>query len=144
LDIEKLPDFFESAGLEPGSKVEREVLSEAFQRWASGRGLVSRSGLQAIADERRSAVESQLVMELASWDGSATDRFGLRTAAVHVLLDFPRRQPSLFYLARRPPSFPATFDDGNHFFQSGEQGWYEPVPIGAEEGPVLETGFRWA
>jgi len=143
LDIEKLPDFFEWAGLEPGSNVDGEALAEAFQRWASSSGLVSQTGLQAIADERRSAVESQLIKELTSWDGSATDPFGLRTAAVHLLLDFPRGQPSFSYLPRRPASFPATFDDGSHIFQSRELGWYEPVSIHAEEGHLLETGFRW-
>jgi hypothetical protein len=96
-----------------------------------------------MADERRPAVEGQLSLELEAWDGSWTDRFGRRTAAVHVLLDFRRRQPYLFFLPRRPLIFPSTFDDGSHVFEAGEQGWYDPVSIAADDGPALERGFLW-
>ena len=50
-----------------------------------------------------------------------------RAAVVHVLLDFRRGQPELFFLPRRPPSFPAVFDDGSHVFAAAEQGWYDQV-----------------
>jgi hypothetical protein len=143
VDIEKLPQFFDWAGLEPGSKAEAAFLGEAFERWASGRGILSRAGHSALADERRPAVEVQLALELEAWDGSWTDRAGCRTAAVHVLLDFRRGQPELFFLPRRPPSFPAIFDDGSHVFGAGESGWYDPVPMVTDDGPVLESGFHW-
>lgn len=143
VDIEKLPQFFDWAGLEPGSKAEAAFLAEAFERWASGRGILSRAGHSALADERRPAVEVQLALELGAWDGSWTDRAGCRTAAVHVLLDFRRGQPELFFLPRRPPSFPAIFDDGSHVFGAGEPGWYDPVPMVTDDGPVLESGFHW-
>jgi hypothetical protein len=143
VDIEKLPDFFDSAGLEPGSRADSAFLGEAFQRWASARHLISRAGEDAISDERRPAVENQLAQELEAWDGSWTDGLGGRTAAVHVLLDFRRRQPQLFFLPRRPPAFPSTFDDGSRLFEAGEQGWYDPVAITADDGPALENGFVW-
>jgi hypothetical protein len=143
VDIEKLPDFFDWAGLEPGSKANPAFLGEAFQHWASARGSISRTGESAIADERRPAVEAQLSLELEAWDGSSTDRYGSRTAAVHVLLDFRRHQPQLFFLPRRPLSFPARFDDGSHVFEAGELGWYDRVPMTADDGPALESGFRW-
>jgi hypothetical protein len=143
VDIEKLPDFFDWAGLEPASKADPAFLGDAFRRWAAARGLVSRAGEQSIEDERRPAVESQLALELEAWDGSWTDRSGQRTAAVHVLLDYRRRQPHLFFLPRRPLSFPPMFDDGSHVFQSGEQGWYDPVPIATEDGAALADGFQW-
>ncbi|HUZ52464.1 MAG TPA: hypothetical protein VMU94_08025, partial [Streptosporangiaceae bacterium] len=143
IDIEKLPQFFDWAGLEPGSKAEPAFLLETFERWASGPGVLSRAGHSALADDRRPAVEVQLALELEAWDGSWTDRAGRRTAAVHVLLDFRRRQPQLFFLPRRPLSFPATFDDGSHTFAAGQQGWYDPVPMATDDGPVLESGFNW-
>lgn len=144
LDIEKLPDFFDWAGLEPGNKIDPISLLDAFQRWAAARGQVSQAGQRAIVDERRGAVQSQLAFELESWDGSGTDRLGSRTAAVQIHLDFPRRQPHLSFLPRRPVSFPAPFDDGVHLFDGGEQGWYEPLAITADDGPDLESGFQWA
>ncbi len=143
LDIEKLPEFFDWAGLEPGSKAAPAFLGAALERWASTRGLISRAGETAMSDERRPAVEAQLSMELEAWDGSWIDRVGCRTAAVHVLLDFRRRQPQLFFLPRRPLSFPAIFDDGLHLFEAGEQGWYDPVPMMPEDGPAVESGFQW-
>jgi hypothetical protein len=68
---------------------------------------------------------------------------GRRVATVHILLDFRRRQPYLSFLPRRPPSFPAIFNDGSHAFESGEQGWYDPVQMTADDGPELESGFLW-
>jgi hypothetical protein len=143
IDIEKLPEFFDWAGLEPGSKAEPAVLGDALRRWASGRDVLSKAGETSLTDERRPAVEAQVAMELEAWDGSWTDRLGRRTAAVHILLDFVRRRPHLYFLPRRPLSFPEVFDDGSHRFQGAEQGWYEPVEIAPEDGPVLQTGFLW-
>lgn len=143
VDIEKLPDFFVWAGFEPGDKASPGVIGDALQRWASARGLVSRTGESALADERRPAVESQLSLELDAWDGAGTDRFGRRTGAVHIHLDFRHGQPQLFFLPRRPSAFPATFDAGFHAFEAEEEGWYDPLPIAPEDGPTLQRGFEW-
>lgn len=143
LDIEKLPDFFEWAGLEPGSKADPAFLGAELRRWVSARGVMSRAGQTAISDERSPAVEAQLSLELEAWDGSWIDGLGRRIAAVHVLLDFRRRQPQLFFLPRRPPPFPAIFDDGSHVFAAGEQGWYDPGAMVSDDGPELENGFQW-
>jgi hypothetical protein len=143
VDIEKLPEFFDSAGLEPGSKVDPALLGEDFERWADGRGILSKAGEAAMADNRRPAVEAQISVELEAWDGSWTDRFGSRIGAVHILLDFVQRRPELYFLPRRPTGFPASFDEGPHFFEAGEQGWYDQTEILAEDGPILEDGFRW-
>jgi hypothetical protein len=143
IDIERLPEFFDSAGLEPGSNVDPTLLGEDFQRWACGRGILSKAGEAAMTDDRRPAVEAQISHELEAWDGSWTDRYGSRIAAVHVLLDFVRRQPELYFLPRRPASFPGSFSDGLHFFDAGDQGWYDQVKILPEDGPLLENGFRW-
>jgi hypothetical protein len=46
-------------------------------------------------------------------------------------------------LPRRPTTFPASFEDGSHLFESGEPGWYDQVEILPEDGPSLQSGFRW-
>jgi len=143
IDIEKLPDFFVWAGFEPGSKVSPESLGDRLQQWTSARGLLSQAGQSALHDERRSAVESQLTLELDAWDGASMDQLGCRTAPVHVLLDFIRRRARLYLLPRRPAAFPAVFDDGSHLFEAGEQGWYAPVPALVDDGPALRDGFQW-
>lgn len=143
LDVEKLPEFFDWARLEPGSRVGSSEVSEALGRWATGRGVLSRAGEQAINDERREAVAAQVALELEAWDGSSRDTGGRRTAAVHLLLDFVRRRPHLEFLARRPSSFPASFDAGVRQLEAGEQGWYDPVPVVPEDGAALKAGFVW-
>lgn len=143
IDIEKLPDFFAWAGFEPGSKVSPESLGDRLQQWTSARGLLSQAGQSALHDERRSAVESQLALELDAWDGASMDQLGCRSAPVHVLLDFVRRRACLYFLPRRPAAFPTVFDDGSHIFEAGEQGWYAPVPALVDDGPALRDGFRW-
>ena len=96
-----------------------------------------------IADDRRLAVLAQISHELECWDGSHTDSLGIHTASVEVFLEWERRMPKLSYLPRRPAAFPETFDDGVHFFESGQDGWYETLPIGVEDGPELAGGFAW-
>jgi hypothetical protein len=143
LDVEKLPEFFDWAGLEPGSRSVPSVLGEALRRWALGRGVLTNAGEAAIADERRAAVEVEVALELEAWDGSWCDAIGRRIAAVHLLLDFVRRRPRLDFLARRPASFPASFDGGPRVLEAGEQGWYDPIPVMPEDGRILEDGFTW-
>lgn len=143
LDVEKLPEFFDWARLEPGSRVGSSEVSAALGRWATGRGVLSRAGEQAINDERREAVAAQVALELEAWDGSSRDTGGRRTATVHLMLDFVRRRPHLEFLARRPSSFPASFDAGARQLEAGEQGWYDPVPVVPEDGEALKAGFAW-
>jgi hypothetical protein len=145
VDIEKLPDFFSWAGLEPGSRADRQYLGTALGRWAaSGRGRLSQAGRQALNDDRREAVEAQIALELGAWDGSLVDREGLRIATVQIMLDVLRRQPILSFLPRRPAAFPSTFDDGRHVFESAQEGWYEPQEIMPEDGVDLTQGFQWS
>jgi len=143
LDVEKLPEFFDWARLEPGSRVGPSEIAEGLRRWATGRGFLSMAGEQALNDERREAVAAQVALELEAWDGSSRDAAGRQTAAVHLLLDFVRRRPQLEFIARRPCSFPPSFDAGARHLEAGEQGWYDPTPVVPEDGPALKGGFLW-
>jgi hypothetical protein len=139
VDIEKLPELFESLGLEPGTRIDHETLGQALEGWNQ----LSSQGRQALLSDRRGAVEDQVATELEAWDGSANDRFGGRTASVQVYLRFARSRPMLQFLPRRTSAFPATFDDGQHAFEAADDRYYEPVAIRAEDGPLLSSGFKW-
>jgi hypothetical protein len=143
MDIEKLPEFFAWTGYEPGARVAASDLEPSFIQWVESRSVLSRAGTAAVRDQRRLSVVAQVAQELEAWDGSTTDALGRRSAPVHVLLDIVRRQPELYYLPRRPANFPAVFDDGVHVFESGEEGWYDPVRLPPEDGGDLTHGFSW-
>jgi hypothetical protein len=143
VDIERLPDFFDWVGYEPGERVPIEKVSVDLIHWARARGGFTVSGMDALADDRRAAVLAQIAHELECWDGSHTDSHGRRMASVEVFLYWERRLPVLAYLPRRPAVFPTTFNDGAHIFDAGEEGWYEPFPIGVDGGAELRAGFAW-
>lgn len=143
VDIAKLPDFFDWAGFEPGRSAPPQELDAPFERWASTRGRLSRSGRSAMADERRGAVTAQVAQELESWDGSSTDARGRQSASVQILLDFVRRQPALSFLPRRPPFFPEILEWDGRRLEAGVDGWYEPIDIEPEDGQHLLQGWDW-
>lgn len=143
VDIERLPDFFDWAGYEAGERVPIERIDADLSKWARVRDALTNAGIDALGDERRRAVLAQIAHELECWDGSHTDTQGRRTAPIEVFLHWERRIPLLSYLPRRPAAFPAVFNDGMRVFDAGQDGWYEPLPIGVEDGPELQSGFSW-
>lgn len=143
VDIERLPDFFDWGGYEPGARAPTERINTDLFKWARVRGAFTKAGMDALADDRRLAVLAQISHELECWDGSHTDSLGMRTAPVEVFLEWERRIPKLSYLPRRPAAFPEVFDDGVHVFEAGQDGWYETLLMGAEDGPELAGGFAW-
>ncbi|HUP60658.1 MAG TPA: hypothetical protein VNA69_09600 [Thermoanaerobaculia bacterium] len=143
VDIARLPTFFQWAGYTPGEHIATNVLATALAQWTRGYGGFTVAGNDAFADDRKAAVLSQVAQELTSWDGSSTDAQGRRTAAVEIFLHWRRRVPVLSYLPRRPAVFPATFDDGEHVLDAGQDGWYEPAEIVADDGSDLLNGFTW-
>ena len=143
VDIERLPDFFDWARYEAGQRLPLGRIDADLYKWARQRGVFTAAGTDALANERRRAVLAQIALELESWDGSRTDPQGRRSAPVEIFLQWERRIPMLSYLPRRPTGFPATFDDGVHVLDAGQDGWYEPFQIGVEEGPELINGFSW-
>jgi len=143
VDIERLPDFFDWAGYEPGGRVSIERIDADLSKWARSGAAFTNAGMDALADERRQAVLVQIAHELECWDGSHRDPQGRRIASVEVFLHWERRVPMLSYLSRRPAAFPSVFDDGVHVLDAGQDGWYEPLPIGLEDGAELQNGFSW-
>jgi hypothetical protein len=143
VDIERLPDVFGYAGYEPGGRVAIERLDADLTRWVRSGGSFTNAGMAALRDERRLAVLVQVAHELECWDGSHRDLQGRRVAPVEVFLHWERRIPVLSYLPRRPAVFPSVFDDGVHVLDAGQDGWYEPLPIGVDDGPELHSGFAW-
>ncbi len=143
VDIERLPEFFTWAGYEPGARKTRTKLDQDLVSWSLGRTPFTSAGMAALADERRAAVLAQIAHELESWDGAHTDSLGRRSGRVEILLDVVQRRPELFYLPRRPAAFPQVFDDGARAFEASDEGWYDPVPLGSEDGQALSEGFEW-
>lgn len=143
VDIERLPDFFDWAGLGPGERVAPDRIRAALGLWARARGGFTVAGTEALRDDRRAAVLAQIAHELECWDGSLTDASGGHAATVEVFLNWERRVPCLWYLARRPAAFPVTFDDGERVLDSGHDGWYEPVPLEPGDGTALRDGLSW-
>lgn len=143
VDIEKLPAFFADTGYEAGGRVPLDRLDSDISRWMRGRTIFTSAGTAALVDERRSAVLAQIAHELDCWDGSYADAQERRTAPIELFLDWVRRRPELFYLPRRPATFPDIFNDGLHVLEAGQEGWYEPLPLLAEDGADLRSGFSW-
>lgn len=143
VDIERLPGFFFWAGYEPGARIARGKLDQDLASWSLGPAPFTNAGMAALRDERRPAVLAQVAHELESWDGAHTDSLGRRSGRVEILLDIVQRRPELFYLPRRPAAFPEVFDDGVHAFEASDEGWYDPVPLGSDEGNALADGFEW-
>jgi hypothetical protein len=143
MDIDKLPDFFVWASYEAGTRLDVDLVERDLVAWERARASLSRPGAEALADDRRRAVASQVALELEAWDGRFDTAAGRRSASVQLQLDFVRRQPLLHYLPRRPAGFPDRFDDGAHVFESSEEGWYDPVPVPDAAGRELAEGFAW-
>jgi hypothetical protein len=142
MDLKKLPNFFSSYSYHPGSVTSKHKLERDFLRWV-GSSRLTRSGLAALGDERRSTVMLQVAQELEAWDG-VTDDAGASSAAIELQLDIVRHRPQLSYLPRRPRTFPALFDAGECIFESCEEGWYDPAPVPHEDGEKLAEGFAWS
>lgn len=143
LDIERLPEFFSWAGYQSEAKVPVDRLESDLLRWHQSRSTLSGTGAAALTDKRRSAVFAQVSSELESWDGSTVESGNRRSAIVEIMLDLIQRRPNLFFLPKRPVGFPARFDEGTRVFEASDEGWYDPVPIGPEDGLLLSEGFQW-
>jgi len=143
VDIERLPEFLLWSEYTPDIRVPEALLRADLLRWSrTGLGFTV-AGTSALHDERQNAVLAQVAQELRSWDGVIVDRTGRQIATVELLLDVVRRQPHLFLLARKPRSFPMSFDDGTRTLESGAEGWYHPIKLDEESGAQLKDGFVW-
>ena len=143
VDIERLPQFFEAHGYEPGDRVLVERLTyDLVQGSGAWRGLTE-TGQKALEDpHRRAFVVRQIAQELERWDGFRTDTTGRRIASIEVWMDIRRRRAQLHLLARRPEGFPDELGNGETVFVSSQEGWYEAIPLGVHDGGILRDGVR--
>ena len=143
VDIERLPQFFEAHGYEPGMRPSMGRLAFDLVERSGPWPHLTESGQKALQDSgRRDLVVRQVAHELEHWDGERIDAAGIRIASVELWMDIRRRRAELHLLARRPPGFPETLRDGEHVFVASHEGWYEPVPLGRDDGLVLSNGLR--
>jgi hypothetical protein len=141
VDIERLPQFFDAHGYEPRMRASLDRLSHDLYNSGGPWRYFTEAGRGALADEnRRALVVRQVALELEHWDGARTDGSGRRKASIEIWMDIRQRRARLYLLARRPPGFPETIAHGDLLFRSQEDGWYEPIPLGADDGSLLEHG----
>jgi len=142
VDIERLPQFFDAHGYEPGARAPLDRLAYDLYEGAGPWRQFTEVGQRALADpERRRFVVRQAAYELDQWDGCRTDSSGRRIATIELWVDVRRRRAYLFLLARRPRGFPEVFEDGGLVFESSQDGWYEPVLLGPDDGRLLREGL---
>jgi hypothetical protein len=143
VDIERLPQFFDAYGYEPGARAPLDCLTSDLCGAAGPWRHLTASGQNALKDEhRRPFVIRQVAHELEAWDGCRVDPSGARTATIELWMDIRRRRAQLHLLARRPSGFPELIEDGELVFASSQDGWYEPLQLGRDDGPLLENGIR--
>lgn len=143
VDIERLPQFFDAFGYEPRARAPLDRLAYHLYDGAGPWRHLTESGQSALKDpNRRPFVVRQVAHELERWDGCRTDSSGARTATIELWMDIRRRRAQLHLLARRPAGFPDLIEDGELVFSSSQDGWYEPVPLGRDDGALLENGVR--
>ncbi|WP_373547252.1 hypothetical protein [Chamaesiphon sp.] len=140
IDVEKLPDFFATAGYEPESRVSHDKINADLDRLDYA---FSKPGKAALNDNRRKVAITEIVRELECWDGSVKEAIDRRSTKVEMLLEFRNRQPQLYYLPRQPLEFPEIFDDGVNRFESSEEGWYSLLRVTPDRGEALLNGFAW-
>jgi len=145
VDLERLPRFFLHAKFSPAERLPSHVLDTALRHWCEGRRPFTQAGMDAVQDERRSAVLVQITHELEIWDGTGEDEEGRTNANVEILLEFFNRQPRLSYLARCPAGFPPRFEPETQRppLQTATGCWYEPSLVPASDGARLASGFSW-
>lgn len=143
VDIERLPQFFDTYGYEPGARAPLNRLAYDLVEEAGPWRNLTESGQSALKDRhRRPFVVRQVAHELERWDGCRVDSSGARTATIELWMDIRRRRAQLHLLARRPSGFPELIEDGEFVFESSQDGWYEPVPLRRDDGPLLAHGVR--
>ena len=143
VDTERLPHFFDLYEYEPGSRPPLDRLAYDLYERAGPWRQFTEAGQQALADaSRRPLVVRQVAHELERWDGSRTDSSGARIATIELLMDVRKRRAHLALLARRPQGFPEVIEDGDLVFESSQEGWYDPIPLGPDDGELLSAGIR--
>ncbi len=142
VDIERLPRFFEAYAYEPGSRPPLDRLTSDLCGDSGPWRYLTSSGRSALDDpSRKLFVIRQVAQELERWDGCRIDSSGAKTGLIQLWMEIRNRRARLHMLARRPNGFPELVDDAVLVFSSSQEGWYEPVPIGPEDGAILDAGL---
>src|SRR3954470_17011856 len=135
VDIDRLPHFFDSYGYEPGMRAPLDSLAYDLYKRAGPWRHLTKAGQRALEDPgRRPFVIRQVAHELENWDGCRIDSSGTRIATIELRMDIRRRRAQLSLLARRPEGFPEVIESGELVFLSSQEGWYEPVLLGPDDG----------
>ncbi len=143
VDIDRLPQFFDSYGYEPGMRAPLDSLAYDLYKGAGPWRHLTRVGQRALEDPgRRPFVIRQVAHELEHWDGCRTDSYGTRIATIALWMDIRRRRVQLSLLARRPQGFPEEIENEDLVFVSSQEGWYEPILLGPDDGALLSEGLR--
>lgn len=129
-DRNRLPDFFEAAGWEPGGDVSVAEMVYHFRGWAvPGRGLRPITVQRAKEPGFEGPLGEILEAEFRSWDGGLKDEKG-RLRPELVLDVFPDPSGCDFELvARRPDAFPEELQAAGVHLEAGDGPWYQPLPL---------------
>ncbi len=130
-DRRRLPDFFVSAGLEPGQKVSSAELLTHLRRWAGPGSGLRELTMRRIADPDWEEMVSGIVLaEFSSWDGALRDASGRRRAeiALNVFVSAGGRRCEVYYVPKQPEGFPDEVTAGDLHLVSAGGGWYQPLP----------------
>ena len=104
-DVRLLDDFFRWIQLEPGERVDEDVLVTYFRAWGPGRSL-SLGAERLLSDHQFWPTLGRILSAYAAdWDGTRVDRQADRIAALRVVvsLGVPRR---VSLQALQPPGYP--------------------------------------
>ncbi|MGE3232610.1 MAG: hypothetical protein AB7O78_02635 [Thermoleophilia bacterium] len=142
-DRRRLPDFFVSAGLEPGQEVSAGELLRHLRRWAHpGCGLRELT-IDRIADPGWEEMVSAVVLaEFRNWDGALRDPSGRRRAEVtlNVFVSAGGSRCEVYYVPKQPEGFPDEVVAGGLPLVSDGGGWYQALPEHLVPG-AFESGI---
>lgn len=149
-DRRRLPDFFGSVRLDPGTDISEPQLWTLLHNWANPGCGLTRQGLRTIelaTDDVADQVTSIVKRELEAWDGELRDSHGRRRAEVMLIAEklAGGRRVTLRFVARRPEGFPEA-DWVNPVGEEialrvGGEHWFGPLPI-AVTARTLRDGFK--
>ena len=135
-DRHRLPDFFQSAGLEPHLEIEHAQLWALFRAWVHpGCGLTDQAirTITGASDRLAETIVDIVAHELESWDGELRDAQGRRRGEIALLLEKSAggRGITACLVARRPAEFPTGAFTDQHGqtieLAAAGEGWYRPL-----------------
>jgi hypothetical protein len=133
-DRHRLTHFFVQTGLEPGAKVDLNVLIGRLRAWATSGGM-STGAHRLIGDPIYEPMLRPLLQAVVdAWDGREVDDSGQRVRPIRLLMCLePFAPPALTFVAQRmdgePETVSLTDDSGTVEARSTVDGWYDQCSI---------------